>query len=117
MPLINPNGSFILVNGAAADWLPKSGFTGLLAHTVRGLSKLIREESKSSEIRVYELLISVRVADGPPNPGLKSAEFGNVFTALAAGSELPPKGAEIRVESEEDVQKWKSKISLCNGFC
>lgn len=102
--LMKKGGSFIIMNGAAADFLPNSGLTGICAFAVRGLCKVLLAEGLELGLRIHELLLRLRVADGPPNPGMKSEVFGELFAAIAANSLGIKAGSTIDVNSEETFQ-------------
>jgi NAD(P)-dependent dehydrogenase (short-subunit alcohol dehydrogenase family) len=102
--MVAPSGSYIIMNGAAADFLPDSGLTGICAFTIRGLCKVLLYEGAGRGLRIHELLLRARVADGPPNPGIKSEVFGVVFAAIASGKTDYKAGTTIEVNSEKDVR-------------
>jgi NAD(P)-dependent dehydrogenase (short-subunit alcohol dehydrogenase family) len=75
--------NYILVNGSAAQGLPFSGLTGVLANSVVGLAKLLDHECKDKNMpRFTHALISSSVGhlrDDTMDPN----EFGKVFVAMA----------------------------------
>jgi NAD(P)-dependent dehydrogenase (short-subunit alcohol dehydrogenase family) len=101
--LVKKGGSYVIINGAAADGLPGTGLTGICALTVRGLSEVLMKEGTAAGLRIHELLIHLRVADGPPMPGMKSKIFGEIFSAIAAGKASSKPGVTIIINSEKDV--------------
>jgi 2-hydroxycyclohexanecarboxyl-CoA dehydrogenase len=101
--LVKKGGSYVIINGAAADGLPGTGLTGICALTVRGLSAVLMKEGTAAGLRIHELLLHLRVADGPPMPGMKSKVFGEVFSAIAVGKASSKPGVTIIINSEKDV--------------
>jgi 3-oxoacyl-[acyl-carrier protein] reductase len=93
--------SYVIVNGQAARGLPESGLTGICANAVRGLAAVIMAEAKERGLRAHELMIGIRVAEKPPAPGMKSADFGRVFAAVAAGRTGHEAGVTIHIADQQ----------------
>lgn len=102
-PYVRQDGSYVIVNGAAAVHLPQTGLTGICAYGLGGLCKVLMQEGLEAGIRVHELLLHLRVADRPPNPGMKSEVFGEVFAAIAADKGGFAAGATIEIKRENQV--------------
>ena len=69
---------------------------------------MLLSEGTADGLRIYELLLSMRVADGPPMPGMKSEAFGKVFAAIAANKVKYAAGSTIRIESDDDIRMMTS---------
>jgi NAD(P)-dependent dehydrogenase (short-subunit alcohol dehydrogenase family) len=108
--LVNKGGSYVIMNGAAADFLPDSGLTGICAFSLRGLCKVLLSEGSAMGLRIYELLLRARVADEPPNPGIKSEIFGEVFVAIASNKIEQSGGSTIEVNNEADIRSLANLI-------
>jgi NAD(P)-dependent dehydrogenase (short-subunit alcohol dehydrogenase family) len=108
--IMNNGGSYVIMNGAAADFLPKSGLTGICSFSVRGLCKVILAEGVELGFRIHELLLRLRVADGPPNPGMKSELFGELFAAIASNSLGIEPGSTIDIYSEDIFKSLVAKL-------
>ena len=92
------------MNGGAAEGLPQTSLTGICAHAVQGLCKVLQFEGNQLGLRVHELMLHFRVADGGPFPGMKPETFGQVFAAIAAEKGAYQPGTTIVMHSEENVQ-------------
>lgn len=77
--------SYILVNGAAMNYLPRVGLTGVLANALHGLISVFVNESPSHGFRCHEYLISARVADGEGPKAVPTKKFGGTFLKIAEG--------------------------------
>jgi NAD(P)-dependent dehydrogenase (short-subunit alcohol dehydrogenase family) len=102
--------SYVIVNGHAALGLPDTGLTGICANAVHGLASVIMAEGKGRGLRSHELMIGVRVADGPPAPGMPSAEFGRLFAAIAAGRTQHEAGVMIDVADRGDFDSLAARL-------
>lgn len=100
---VRQDGSYVIVNGAAAAHLPQTGLTGICAHSLRGLCKVLMQEGLEEGIRVHELLLHLRVADRPPNSGMTSVDFGEFFAAIAADKGGFAAGNTIEIKRKDQV--------------
>ena len=77
--------SYVIVNGATKDHLPRSGITGLLAKQLSSLIELLRASTDLERVFLVELVVGGRVADddGDTTVSYPPRVFGQIFVEIA----------------------------------
>jgi NAD(P)-dependent dehydrogenase (short-subunit alcohol dehydrogenase family) len=92
--------NYILVNGSAAQGLPFSGLTGVLANSVLGLAKLLDHECKDKNMpRFTHALISASVGH-PRDYTMDPNEFGKAFVAMALAKHQVDSDGTIVIDND-----------------